>query len=80
MRNIRPDVRILFTSGYPPDTIRDRGLLEEGSGLMRKPLKSSNLAEMAWEVRRGYREGDMTVLHAGNDGKAPRMLPEWKST
>jgi len=50
MRRFREDVRILFMSGYPPDTVRDRGLLEEGATVMMKPLKLLHLAQTAREA------------------------------
>ena len=33
----RPDVKVLFTSGYPVDLIRKEGVLEKGFHFLAKP-------------------------------------------
>lgn len=44
MREIRSNIRILFTSGYPRELIYERNLLDQGEELMLKPLTPSELA------------------------------------
>jgi PAS domain S-box-containing protein len=43
-RRRRPDLRVLLTSGYTPDTIANRGHLDEGVDLLDKPYKRADLA------------------------------------
>ena len=44
-----PDIKILFTSGYPGETIARHGLLEPGVNFLQKPFSPKDLA---WHVRR----------------------------
>jgi len=44
------DVPAIFISGYPPDVILKRGLLEEGRDLIRKPVSPQNLLRKISEV------------------------------
>ncbi|MDR3580685.1 MAG: response regulator [Oryzomonas sp.] len=46
IRNIREDIKIVFTSGYPYDLIHDQLLLEEGMQLLLKPLSPTELAKI----------------------------------
>jgi PAS domain S-box-containing protein len=43
IRNIRPDMKVLFMSGYTKDLVMERGILEEESSFLTKPVKSSEL-------------------------------------
>jgi len=40
----RPDVRVLYMSGYADDAIRHYGVLETGSAFLQKPFDSIDLA------------------------------------
>ncbi len=42
---IKPDVRIIFTSGYTADIIHRKGIVEEGSDLLLKPFSPYALLE-----------------------------------
>jgi DNA-binding response OmpR family regulator len=44
IREMRGDVRILFSSGYPSDLIYERKLLDRGEELIMKPLTPAELA------------------------------------
>jgi CheY-like chemotaxis protein len=44
MRLIRPDIKIIFTSGYPYDFIHEEKLLEGDMQLLMKPLSPTDLA------------------------------------
>jgi two-component system cell cycle sensor histidine kinase/response regulator CckA len=46
---LRPDIKILFMSGYPDETIARHGVLAEGINLLNKPFTSK---ELAGSVRR----------------------------
>jgi len=44
INELNPDAAIIFTSGYPPDLIQDKYLLEDGARLLMKPLMPTELA------------------------------------
>jgi CheY-like chemotaxis protein len=50
IRKMGSDIRTIFISGYPPDVILKRGLLEEGRDLIRKPVSPQNLLRKIREV------------------------------
>jgi polar amino acid transport system substrate-binding protein len=43
IRKIRPDVSILFVSGYSPDLLQDRGILDNREGVLIKPIHPLDL-------------------------------------
>lgn len=45
IRQIRSDIKIIFTSGYPHDIIHDRKYLEDNMRLLMKPLTPTDLAK-----------------------------------
>jgi CheY-like chemotaxis protein len=49
-RAIRPDLRVLLTSGYPEDVFDDHGPLEVGLPLLRKPYRRADLAAALRDV------------------------------
>ena len=49
----RPNLKILFTSGYPRDAIVRNGQLEEGMEFMAKPFRYAELAKKVRSVLRG---------------------------
>ncbi len=50
LRAIRPNIKILFTSGYPDSTIVHHGLLDPDVDFLEKPLSPSTLARKVREV------------------------------
>jgi len=50
IRKMDRDVLTLFISGYPPDVIQGKGLLEEGCDLVMKPVSPQNLLKKIREV------------------------------
>ncbi|MDD2337551.1 MAG: response regulator [Geobacteraceae bacterium] len=50
IRKMASDVRTIFISGYPPDVIQGKGLLEEGCDLVMKPVTPQNLLRKIREV------------------------------
>ena len=44
-----PDLRVLFTSGYPRDTLIARGRLDESARMITKPFRKTDLARMVAE-------------------------------
>jgi len=45
LRRKRPDVRVLYMSGYTKDVLTRQGLLEQGEALIHKPLTTGALAQ-----------------------------------
>jgi CheY-like chemotaxis protein len=50
IRKIRPDMRILLTSGYTADIISTKGITEEGLDFMPKPIIPHNLLRKVREI------------------------------
>jgi CheY-like chemotaxis protein len=50
IRNIKPDVRVLFASGYSPDMLRQRAMLEGAVSVVFKPLRPSDLLKKVRET------------------------------
>ena len=48
--NARPDLKVLFTTGYAPDTIVHNGVLDEGVALLPKPYSIQQLAVKVRDV------------------------------
>ncbi|HEY5997896.1 MAG TPA: response regulator [bacterium] len=50
LRRIRPGLRAIFTSGYTPDVIAQKGLLAEGSPFLSKPVSMIDLIRKIRDV------------------------------
>jgi CheY-like chemotaxis protein len=50
LKQLRPDVKVLFISGYTADVIAERGVLERGVALLHKPFSPDVLAAKVREV------------------------------
>ncbi len=50
LRESRPDMQVLYVSGYSPDTIHNRGLLEADERFLQKPFSQVELANMVREA------------------------------
>ena len=44
LKELRPDLKVLYISGYTADVIADRGVLDRGVALLHKPFSSDELA------------------------------------
>jgi two-component system cell cycle sensor histidine kinase/response regulator CckA len=55
IRQVMPDVPVLFASGYSPDMLRDKALIEKDSALIYKPVSPQNLLKKVREVLDGAR-------------------------
>ncbi|WP_203473230.1 PAS domain-containing sensor histidine kinase [Dissulfurispira thermophila] len=50
IRKIKPGIKVLFTSGYPLDVIREKGILETGVSFISKPVLPDDLLRKVREV------------------------------
>jgi two-component system cell cycle sensor histidine kinase/response regulator CckA len=50
VRRIRPGIKVLFTSGYPDETLSHEGILDSGLAFLRKPYSIASLIERVREV------------------------------
>ena len=50
LRSSRPDLRVLFMSGYTDDVIAHHGMLETGVFLVQKPFSVQTLAHRVREA------------------------------
>jgi PAS domain S-box-containing protein len=50
IRKIRPDVKVIFTSGYTADILHKKGILEEGINFLSKPISTNDLIRKVREV------------------------------
>ncbi|MBI1882080.1 MAG: PAS domain S-box protein, partial [Chloroflexi bacterium] len=50
LKTVRPDIKVLFTSGYPDDAIVHHGVLEPGIAFLEKPFTLAALARKVREV------------------------------
>jgi CheY-like chemotaxis protein len=50
LQRLIPDIKVIFTSGYPADVISQRGILERDVGYLPKPFSPESLAAKVREV------------------------------
>jgi len=50
---LRPDIKVLFISGYPADAIAHRGVLEKGVNFIQKPFNTEDLCHKLHEMLDG---------------------------
>jgi two-component SAPR family response regulator len=50
VRELRPDIRVLYMSGHTEDSIAQSGLLEPGALLISKPFTQESLARKVREA------------------------------
>jgi nitrogen-specific signal transduction histidine kinase len=50
IRKVRPDIKAIFTSGYNVDIIHQKGILEEGSDFISKPISPEELLRKVREI------------------------------
>jgi two-component SAPR family response regulator len=51
---LRPDIKVLFTSGYALDTLVSNGRVLQGLTILMKPYRK---ADLAWRVRQALTVG-----------------------
>ena len=50
IRTVRPDIKVLFMSGYPEDTVGKQGILGPGINFISKPISPTELLKKVREV------------------------------
>jgi len=50
IRKIRPDVKVIFTSGYTADVLHKKGILEQGINFISKPISPNEFIRMVRRV------------------------------
>jgi FixJ family two-component response regulator len=45
LSSLRPDMKVLYTSGYTADAVASRGVLDEGVNFIQKPFATADLGE-----------------------------------
>jgi PAS domain S-box-containing protein len=50
IKQVRPDIRVIFMSGYPADVIHKQGILEKGFAYIEKPVSPPKLLKKIREV------------------------------
>lgn len=55
IRAIKPDIRIIFMSGYAPEIIRHKGLIEDGMTVISKPVSPVDLLKKVRNVLNGVK-------------------------
>ena len=53
----RPDLRVLYASGYSAELIAERGVIEKGINFIGKPYGSAALARKVRQILDGTRVG-----------------------
>jgi len=50
IKTLKPDIKVLFSSGYNVDIIHKKGILEEGLDFLVKPISPNNLLRIVREI------------------------------
>ncbi len=45
MSDARPEIRVLYMSGYPESVIASQGVIDQGINFLAKPFKAADLIE-----------------------------------
>jgi two-component SAPR family response regulator len=73
---IRPEVKVLFMSGYTENSIVHHGRLDDGVQLIGKPFKREQLARKVAEVLGpGFGDGSGAGSGSGEDANVVELKP-----
>ena len=75
IREIRPDISVLFMSGYAQPVLASQGRLEPGVVLVDKPFSSAELLAKAGQVLNGHFPGFATIRHDDTATGLTRTTP-----
>ena len=62
---IKPDVKVIFMSGYTANVIHKDGMLEEGLNFISKPVSPSELLKKVREALDGWLPADLVIMFSG---------------
>jgi signal transduction histidine kinase/CheY-like chemotaxis protein len=65
LRSLRPDLPLLFMSGYPGQEVAERGLLDPAASFIQKPFSPQELAQRVRGMLDGRTLGQGEERHAG---------------
>ena len=66
VRALRPDIEVLFMSGYAQPVLASRGRLDRDVNLIEKPFSAAALIDKAGQILNGHFQGFHTVDKRGN--------------
>jgi CheY-like chemotaxis protein len=61
IKKIRPDIKVIFSSGYPGDVLTDKGIIKEKMNFLSKPISPHDLLSKVREVLDGRANQTMEV-------------------
>jgi PAS domain S-box-containing protein len=67
MKTIKPDIEVLYMSGYARPVLASQGRLDPGVALVEKPFSETDLLNMARQLLNGHFSGFKTVRRAPAD-------------
>ena len=80
-RGHRPDIKVLYTSGYAEDALSQKGRLEDGVELVQKPYRRAELARKVREILRGDGvAGKMKPVRSGKQVSETRELADARTS
>ena len=78
----RPEIRVLYMSGYTENAIGHNGLLEVGINLLQKPFSLPALKERVRELldsNRSLRRSDATLIHRRRHLAGQKKIPPFRA-
>jgi two-component system, cell cycle sensor histidine kinase and response regulator CckA len=62
---IKPDIEVLFISGYARRVLTSQGMLDPGVALVEKPFSEADLMDKSARVLNGHFQGFKTIVDTG---------------
>jgi hypothetical protein len=70
IRRIRPDIQVLFMSGYAQPVLASEGKLDRDVNLIEKPFTAAAIVEKAGKILNGNFEGFRTLLPSEDNSRS----------